>query len=347
MKLRILITSIGGHYSYDLIRAVKNEHDVYILGTDMKYNSNSHFVDNFQILPSPKKEKKYLNSIFKIIKKYKIRMIIPCSDAETIPLSKNIRKLNNIGVKIPLSEFKIIKLINNKFDLYKFLKKKNVDVGKFCKINSSQELKKVLPLFNYPRKKIILKPRSGGGSRGIIILNHKLRKFDYLLEDKRRFCGSGSLEILKKEMKKVNYKLKKYLVMPFYKNKTYDVDCIAERGKLIFCISRLRIYENPLSPINQGCEVSKNKIIEKYCSQIIAALNISGACDFDIIIRDDKKPQLLDAGCRLSGSSTASMPLGINVVSNVIKNLIKKKISKVSIKKKVIVFPKPQYQKVK
>ena len=127
-------------------------------------------------------------------------------------------------------------------------------------------------------------------------------------------------------MQKFNYELKNYLIMPFHNNKTYDVDCIADNGKLVICVPRLRIYENPLSPINQGCEIKHNKIIEKYSAQIVLALKINGACDFDII-REDNKPQLLDAGCRLSGSSTASLPLGINIVSNII-NLLTKKVTK-------------------
>jgi len=343
MKLRILITSIGGHYSHDLIRAVRKEHKSFILGTDLKKNNNIFFVDAFKILPNPKDEKNYLKILFEIIKKHKIKVVIPCSDAETIPISKNLKNFEKIGVKVPLSNYKIISLINNKFKLFKYLKRKNIDVGKFKKLDSINELQKKLLEFNYPSKKIVLKPRFGGGSRGIIILDERLKTFKYLLDDKSRFCGTSSLNNLKKETQKFNYKLKNYLIMPFHSNKTYDVDCIADNGKLVFCVPRLRIYENPLSPINQGCEIKHNKTIEKYSAQIVSALKINGACDFDIIIREDNKPQLLDAGCRLSGSSTASLPLGINIVSNIINLVTKKKLKKIKIKKGIKVFPQPQY----
>ena len=92
MKLRILITSIGGHYSHDLIRAVRKEHKSFILGTDLKKNNNIFFVDAFKILPNPKDEKNYLKILFEIIKKHKIKVVIPCSDAKTIPISKKLKK---------------------------------------------------------------------------------------------------------------------------------------------------------------------------------------------------------------------------------------------------------------
>ena len=43
MKKRILITSIGGMFSYDLIRALRVNKDIFLLGTDIKKTSNTFF----------------------------------------------------------------------------------------------------------------------------------------------------------------------------------------------------------------------------------------------------------------------------------------------------------------
>ena len=47
MKKKILITSIGGHFSHDLIRSLKYDKSVYIVGTDINFTNNSYFIDKF------------------------------------------------------------------------------------------------------------------------------------------------------------------------------------------------------------------------------------------------------------------------------------------------------------
>ena len=109
----------------------------------------------------------------------------------------------------------------------------------------------------------VIKPRYGSGSRGILIVNHKKNSFTHLLKD--RFCGEGSWEIIKEELKNLNKSLDNCFVMPYHDGKTFDVDCVASKGNLVLAIPRLRVYENPLSPTNQGCIISPNKIINDYC----------------------------------------------------------------------------------
>ena len=72
--------------------------------------------------------------------------------------------------------------------------------------------------------------------------------------------------------------------MPYYNKKTFDVDCLAKDGEMKLCVPRLRIYQNPLSPTNEGCMIINEKNIQNYCRKIIKALNINGVCDFDIIL---------------------------------------------------------------
>ena len=52
MKKRVLITSIGGMFSHDLIRALRVTKNIFLLGTDIKKTSNAYFLNKFeQILP--------------------------------------------------------------------------------------------------------------------------------------------------------------------------------------------------------------------------------------------------------------------------------------------------------
>lgn len=346
--MRILITCIGGFYSYDLVRAIRLRKKCFILGVDRNPDTNAFFVNQFISVPDPNKnELNFINTLIKICKKFRIKIILPGSDKETLLISKYLAKFKKFKILTPVSDFNIVKIINDKFKLFKFLSNSGIDVGKFQKINSLKELKKYLSRFEYPSKKVIIKPTNSSGSRGVLILDKNIKKFRYLLKDQSRFCGIGSINAIEKELVLKKYKIRNYMIMPYHENETYDVDCLAEKGELKLCIPRLRIYKNPLSPINEGCQITNRKIINNYCSKILKKLKIDSICDFDIVIRADKKPQILDVGCRLSGSSTASLPIGINVPYNLIKILTKKKLDKINIDKDRLVFPKSRYELVR
>lgn len=347
-KIRILITSVGGVFSYDLIRSLKINKNIFILGTDIKNTNNSYFLDKFEQVNDPKKNsKKYIKKIIYLCKKYRINFIIPCSENECFEISKNHKIFNKLKIKISVSKFEIIKKIIDKHVLFKYLKFNKIDVGEWHILNNLKELKKISKIMGYPKKKLIIKPRKGSGSKGVIILDSKITTFKYLLKDTRRFCGTGSLKAIKKELIKNKRNILNYFIMPYYKDKTFDVDCLAKEGVMQLCIPRLRTYENALSPTNEGCKILNNRKIFNYCKKIIKVLQLNGVCDFDIILRKNSKPQIIDASCRLSGSSTASLPIGINVPIMLIDLFFKQKLNKIKIKKIYQVFPKSRFELIK
>ena len=107
--------------------------------------------------------------------------------------------------------------------------------------------------------------------------------------------------------------------MDYYPGAVYDIDCVASKGLAINIVPRLRIYDNPLSPFNEGCIVRKDKRIISYVSKIVSVLKCHGACDFDIAINPLGEPRVIDASSRLSGSVTASIFAGVNLPSQLVR----------------------------
>ena len=89
------------------------------------------------------------------------------------------------------------------------------------------------------------------------------------------------------------------------------------------------------------------KSIQNYCRKIIKALNINGVCDFDIILKNNKEPKIIDASCRLSGSATASLAAGINIPQKLINLLSGKNLKNTFVKKKQLFFPQNRFELVK
>ena len=343
---RILITCVGGHFSYDVVNALKKTPDFssYILGVDVNKNIDKWFLDKFEIVPRADVSVKiYINKLLSICKKYKINIVIPCSENETIAISKHENLFRKKKILTSISSYNTVMNINDKAKLYETLKKNNVDICKWKKVDSFEEADLAISDFIYSSSKILLKPRFSSGSRGILLIDEKINSYKPFLPD--RFCGTGSWKAIQNELTTRNTSLDRYLMMPFFSGKTYDVDCIAQNGKLVTAVPRLRLYKNPFSPTNQGCVIKNDKKIIAYCKKIIEVFKINGACDFDIVIRDDNKPQLLDASCRFSGSVSASINAGINIPSQLIKVLKSKKIKKYKLQDGLKLFPTQKFVK--
>ena len=68
---------------------------------------------------------------------------------------------------------------------------------------------------------------------------------------------------------------------------------------------------------------------------------------FRYYIKKKQKPQIIDASCRLSGSSTASLSIGLNVPLILVKLFYKEKINIKNIKKIYQVFPQSRFELVR
>lgn len=154
MKKRILITSIGGMFSHDLIRALKVDKNIFLLGTDIKKTSIAFFLDKFEIIPNPvKNSKKYKRKIIHLCKKYKINFIIPCSENECIEISKFQEELLKLNIYSSVSKFEVTENLIDKHKLFSILKKNFIDVGKWYPIDNFKNLEKISKMMGYPKKK--------------------------------------------------------------------------------------------------------------------------------------------------------------------------------------------------
>ncbi|MDC0369931.1 ATP-grasp domain-containing protein [Pelagibacteraceae bacterium] len=338
-KINILITCINGKYVYDLINSIYSIKNmkINIFGADSNPKSKIIYIKKIYKIPRANKEKLFLKKVFSICKKEKINIIFPGSEAESILFSKYKNLFKQKKIKILVSDYKIVTSLIDKGKMFDFLEKNKINVGKWSNINSFMDLKILIKKFGYPVKKVVLKPRKGAGSRGVIILDKKIKKFKLLLEN--RFCGTGDIISVQKEFKRRKIMFNNLICMPYYGGNTYDVDCFAVDGKPKVIIPRLRQYENPLSEYNQGCVVEKNLKIINYIKKIIKVFKIHGPCDFDVTIDDSGNPKLLDSSNRMSGSVGASLVAGYNLPEQVIRYMCNLQIKKIIPNKKTRIVP--------
>ena len=330
-KINILITCIGGDYAYTLVNCLRSskKFKFKIIGVDKKHKVEDWFLEAFYSI-NKAKEKSYISAIKRICIKEKINFIIPGSEKETNLFAKNKFFFKKNNIIVPLSDYPVVNLISDKLNFYKFLKKNNIQHLNFLNINNLNQIKNSLSDFQYPSKKILLKPRNSSGSKGIFILDKSAKKIINLLDN--RTCMQLSYKLFNKFITQNKFNLKGYVMMEYIEGKFFDVDCFARKGKLLYCIPRERKYINPFSPINTGCIISKNNKIINYIRKIVQLLNIDGICDFDILIYKNQ-PFAIDSSSRMSGSVAASLPAKINLPELIIDNYFNLNTVNLSIKK--------------
>lgn len=125
--------------------------------------------DKYYIVPRID-DKDYLNCILDICIKEKINGLISLIDPELSLISKNIEKFKEIGVKPILSDYEKVDMCFNKYKMYQFLVKNNINTAR--SYIHKEEFYKDLEnkLIEFP---VFVKPIEGSASININKVNNK------------------------------------------------------------------------------------------------------------------------------------------------------------------------------
>ena len=336
MNFKILITSVGGEFGPNLILSIKNDRKILtkIIGTDVNRNAvGKNFCDIFYQVPKAN-HKNYIRVISAICKKNKIDLVLPTSDEEAYTLSKNRKLVENKKTKLACTDFKTIKIFNDKISTYKKLKELNIPSPDYIIINKSSqldiEIKKMLKKY----KEIVIKPSNSRGGRNVFIISNKIKSFK-IFNDRREIVTN--LQYFKSKFK--NDLLKSYplIIMNKLKEPVYDLDMLAWKGKALRIIPRKRF--NSAVP-NDGHIIVNDQNLIKLGKKIISKFNLSWLYDCDIMYDQNKMPQILEINPRPSGSVVVSICAGVPLIQDLIflrKNLRMSKV-KIPFKKRIIPY---------
>ena len=319
-KVKICVTCVNGFLTYDFINSLRNQKDFYatIIGTDITNTAKGKIIcDQFYQVADPRKEKNYINDIIQIYIKEKFDILFPLSDLENFVILKNLKLLKNkkINFKLPFTNYEIAKLFYNKKNFLEFCYKNKINVGIYKIVENIDDVLRFIK--KNKKKKYILKPIRGSGSKNVYLLNPKIKKSITILESRK--CYEINIQILKN--KKILNKKNQYIMMPFYEGKIYDIDCIAKKGKIKEFAIRLREIKNRFMFYSTGHRIIKSEKIKRLIMTTVKVLKLNGICDFDVI-EDSGKTYLLESSCRFSGSVGVCTLSGLNFPAQMTRYLM-------------------------
>jgi carbamoylphosphate synthase large subunit len=270
MGNQILITGIGGPAGKSALTYFKGK-GCTVTGTDVREVDLKP--DSFRIVPMAS-DASFSEALLGLIKKERPTLFVPTVTEELSLVARLKPEIESLGCLVYISPPEAVDIANDKFRTAVFMKKNGIPVpvtfdGKSPKDLLIQELG--LPF--------LAKPNFSRGGRGVVVY----RTREEVLSDRREGL----------------------VFQEFVPGEEYDVNLFADRGgeiKASVALKKTILKEGIVGNALGVQRVEKDDIIE-LCKKASRLLFLEGPLDFDIRMRADGSPALLEINARLGGNS--------------------------------------------
>ncbi|WP_170126819.1 ATP-grasp domain-containing protein [Helicobacter anseris] len=321
-KLRILITTIGGLTSSDLIYALRKnkEREVELFGLDaFEWAVCKTMVDHFCICPnSTEDEEIFANFVNNYARQNAIDIIIPCGNEDNLALAKYKEKFQT---PILVGSYNSLIKAYDKGAVYDFLRDRLPQhAPKFKIVKNLQEFQEALAFLNFPQNKIVIKPRFGRGGRGVYIIGNCFNFDNFFHKKPENEVDIKTIEaILKQQENFEELIVMEYLTSPFL-----SAYSLCYQGKNILTLKHIREWGNA-SQTYRGL-VSYDEDMEKLCSKVIEIFNLTYTNNMELAFNQNGNIVLFDLNPRIGASSAIDTDIGFNFPYLAIKLLLQEEI---------------------
>ena len=285
--LNILFCTVGRRgYMVDYFR--KNlPVDSKLIGTSDRNDRDTEFTSGFlhcdksYIVPSIKKERKYIDELLHICKTEKIDMLLSFYDYDTYILSKYLKEFELIGVKPVISSYLVNTICFDKIETFKFLKREGFKTP--WTMTSEEVIQTEIP--SYP---VIVKPRFGFGSNAISFAKNR-SEVDFFLK---------------------YYDNEDMIVQEFIDGSEYSYDILNDfNGQTITTVVKRKMKMRS-GETDQGYAIKDSALFE--CGMKLGSkLAHVGPLDVDFFIKDNE-PYILELNPRFGGAYPITYLAGVD-----------------------------------
>jgi carbamoyl-phosphate synthase large subunit len=279
--MRILVTGAGGPAGTNLIALYPNIKDLVACDANPDVPKMLALVGkgDVRFYNVPRAESPgFIPEIRRIIENESPDMLIPTVDEELSVIAEN---RDSLGIKVLVSPKRTIDTCLDKALLYSHMSGED-----FCpRFIVTSDRKGLEGLFG--EESVFMKPRSGRGSRGVMLFDCVSDIPDDAISEKNVFCEN----------------------LP---GKEYTVDCLFDsEGRLLVAIPRIRL--ETMKGISIRGKTEKNSKIIKNVDRISKLLGFFGPVNMQFKLDTDGQPRLVEINPRLSGGLPLSVASGIDV----------------------------------
>jgi carbamoyl-phosphate synthase large subunit len=160
----ILVSGASGIVGYGILKSLRSTSmPLRLIGTSIfDYSVAPKYCDTF-VKAVPTSNSDYISWLIKVIREFKVDMIVPGIDADMYKWADNVELLEATGCKILINNLELISLCSDKWLFYERLKEENNP--NLIPSSISKDIDEIIEKLGLP---LILKPRHGFGSKGIV-----------------------------------------------------------------------------------------------------------------------------------------------------------------------------------
>lgn len=306
--MNILLTSAGRRsYLVKYFKTVLGDMGTVHVANSSIYSSAMEVADKAICTPIIYSDG-YIPFLLDYCKKEYINAIIPLFDIDIPVLAKNRKKFDEIGVRLIVSDIKIVEICNDKWMTYQFLKYNGFFVPQtFCDFQEMHDAIKSKKLC-FP---IIIKPRWGMGSIDIYEAENEEELNVLFKITKREIFNS----YLKYESKADTEKC--VIFQQKIKGQEYGIDNINDLdGNYRSTVIRKKIMMR--SGETDCAEIVENSSIRETANKLAILTKHIGNMDVDMFVEDDKV-YVLEMNARFGGGYPFSHIAGVDLPRAIIQ----------------------------
>ncbi|HEY3375043.1 MAG TPA: ATP-grasp domain-containing protein [Candidatus Aquicultor sp.] len=279
----IFLTGAGGAAVPGLIKRLKNQ-GYFVIAADMDPLAvGLYYADKSFVIP-PGDSVEFLPVILRICREEKVDAVIPLVDEELLKCAE--LESHNIAVVLPKYEF--IKACLDKYVLTNNLKEANIPVPK-TKLASNGHEGLLFP--------VVVKPRTGRGSRGLHIV--------------------GSEQELVAQLEKTNYPLDALILQEYIEGTEYTISVVVWRDGEVQAVVPKEIISK--KGITRLAVTRHDAGIEELCCKVQHHLHADGP--FNVQLRVDARrsePLIFEINPRFSTTISLTIAAGIDELDGIL-----------------------------
>lgn len=266
-----------------------------------------HLHSNFIQLPQATEEN-FIEQVFSVCQQNNIQLVLPLVTKELLPLARAKDRFAQSGIKVLVSPAEAIEIANNKAACYQYLQSKGIPVPQFCVANTTEEFIHAAFELGHPQQDFCFKPSSSNGSRGFRVISDSIDESHQLFDLKPYstfITYTHAVSIL------ASKPFPQLLVTEYLPGDEYSVDCLADEGRAILVVPRLRT--KMINGISVKGTFLEDAAIIEYCRQIIEAIGLHGNIGIQVKKNGSGDPLLLEINPRVQGTIVAALGAGVNL----------------------------------
>lgn len=296
----VLVTGVGGATGIGAVRALSEETSHEIIGVDMNPDAAGlYFADTGRTVPAAVDDN-WADELITLIKNFDVDVVIPTVDEELDQLPKLTSSLlDRRSVIAPRQE--VIDISLDKYKSYTFLKNEGHNVPQTWLGTDVNQIDSA----DYP---LLVKPRSGRGSRGIEVLENRKD-----LESHRDRTEFAAEELLYQEV---------------ISGAEYTTSVISTKdNQLLGIVPKEAIKKEGITV--KGA-TRQNSVITESCRSIFETLRPAGPMNVQQIIDEHGDPYIIEINPRFSSTSNLTVAAGVNEFDLLLRDAVGESVSRIN-----------------